>query len=331
VEIAVSQLRLNPLTGRWVTIVAERAERPTDFAPRRVDVEADPARPCPFCPGHEEASPPALETLDEGGAWTMRVVPNLFPAFDGQEPFAVHHLGPVHVAAEASGIHEVFVLTPDHDGGVHAFDDRSAADMMSVLKRRLLEHGTTPNIRYTQAIINHGREAGASLVHPHGQLLGLPFVPGEILDEQRAFTRFEGGCILCATIEAELVDGKRVVFATDDVVCVCPFWSGAPFELLIIPRSHDLHLTDSDEPTLRAVGVAIRDALQHLTAAIGDVSYNLVFHTAPHHYSGEYHWHVHLWPKLVTTAGFERGTGVLINIVPPEAAAEHLRRVSVHA
>jgi UDPglucose--hexose-1-phosphate uridylyltransferase len=122
-------------------------------------------------------------------------------------------------------------------------------------------------VRYTQAIINHGREAGASLAHPHGQLLGLPFVPGEILEEQRAFTRFEGGCILCATVEAELVDGKRVVFATDDVVCVSPFWAGTPYELLIIPRSHDLHLTDSDDLTLRAVGVAIRDSLVALREA----------------------------------------------------------------
>ena len=83
--------------------------------------------------------------------------------------------------------------------------------MMQLLSRRLQQHAATKNVRYTQAIINHGREAGASLAHPHGQLLGLPFVPGELLDEQRAFTRFEGGCILCATVEAELVDGKRVV------------------------------------------------------------------------------------------------------------------------
>jgi UDPglucose--hexose-1-phosphate uridylyltransferase len=326
----VSQLRLNPLTGRWVTIVAERAQRPTDFAPRTHHVEADPTRPCPFCPGHEEATPPAIETLDEGGKWTMRVIPNLFPAFDGEEPFAVHHHGPVHVEAEASGIHEIFVLSPEHGGGVHRFSDDDASNMMLVLGRRLNEHAATPNIRYTQAIINHGREAGASLAHPHGQLLGLPFVPGEILDEQRAFTRFEGGCILCATVEAELVDGKRVVFANDDVVCVCPYWSGSPFELMVIPRNHDLHLTDSSCETLSAVGVAVRDALRHLTEALGDVAYNMVFHTAPHHYSGEFHWHVHLWPKLTTTAGFERGTGVLINIVPPEHAADELRRLSVN-
>ena len=272
-----------------------------------------------------------MESLDEGGSWRMRVIPNLYPAFDGDEPFAVHHLGPVHVEAEASGIHEVFVLSPDHDGGAHGYSDADAADLMLMLKRRLQEHSATPNVRYTQAIINHGREAGASLAHPHGQLLGLPFVPGEILDEQRAFSRFEGGCILCATIEAELVDGKRVLFATDDVVAVCPFWSGSPYELLIIPRSHDLHLTDSNDTTLSAMGTAVRDSLAMLTEIHGDIAYNLVFHTAPHHYSGAFHWHVHLFPKLVTTAGFERGTGVMINIVPPEHAAEELRKVGVKA
>ena len=327
----MSHLRLNPLTGRWVTIVADRAERPSDFAPRTAQVEADPGRPCPFCPGHEEATLPALETVDEGGQWRMRVIPNLYPAFDGDEPFAVHHLGPVHVQAEASGIHEVFVYSRDHDGGLHLATDDDAGEMMLMLKRRLQEHSTQHHLRYTQAIINHGREAGASLAHPHGQLLGLPFVPGEMIDEERAFTRFEGGCILCATIEGELVDGKRVLFANDAAIAISPFWAGTPYELLIMPRNHDLHLTDSDDDTLRAVGIAIRDSLVALRDVHGDVAYNLVFHTAPHRYNGAYHWHVHLFPKLVTTAGFERGTGVMINIVAPEVAAEQLRKVSVQA
>jgi UDPglucose--hexose-1-phosphate uridylyltransferase len=327
----VSQLRLNPLTGRWVTIVTERAERPTDFAPRVAQVEADPARPCPFCPGSEEGTPPPLETVGTDTRWHMRVIPNLYPAFDGDEPFAVHHSGPVHVEAEASGTHEVFVLTRQHDSGIHEFSDADAAEMMAVLKRRFLDHAATPNVRYTQAIINHGREAGASIAHPHGQLLGLPFVPGELLEEQRAFSRFEGGCILCATIESELGDNERVVFANDDVVCVCPFWSGSPYELLIIPCNHDLHLTDASDETLAAVGRSIRTALELLRECHGDVSFNIGFHTAPHHYNGAFHWHVHMWPKLVTTAGFERGTGVMINIVSPELAAKQLLRQSVKA
>jgi UDPglucose--hexose-1-phosphate uridylyltransferase len=103
-----------------------------------------------------------------------------------------------------------------------------------------------------------------------------------------------------------------------------------PYELLIIPRSHDLHLTDSSDDVLGAVGVAIRDSVELLRGLHGDVSYNLVFHTAPHHYNGAYHWHVHVFPKLVTTAGFERGTGVMINIVPPEHAADQLRRVPIN-
>jgi len=327
----MSQMRLNPLTGRWVTIVAERAERPTDFAPRMRQIEADPGRPCPFCPGHEEATLPALQTVDEGGSWTMRVVPNLYPAFDGDAGFVVHHVGPVHVTAEASGIHEVFVYTPDHDGRIDQLDDDAAAEFMFALQRRLSEHAAAPGVRYTQVIVNHGREAGASLAHPHAQILGLPFVPGEILDEERAFARFAGGCVICTTIEAELASGDRVVFADDDVACIAPFWSGAPYELLLMPRRHEPHLQHAESVSLASMGRAIRDAVAHLESAIGDVAYNLGFHTAPHEHAGEYHWHVHLWPNLVTQAGFERGTGVMINVMPPELVAETLRAVRAPA
>ena len=327
----MSQLRLNPLTGRWVTINAERAMRPTDFATRIQTVESDPSRPCPFCPGHEDPSAPAMLTIGDGDDWKMRVIPNLYPAFDGEDSLAVRNLGPVHVMAEASGTHEVFVFTRDHHGGIDTFGNDSCGQIMSVLKQRLLEHAATRNIRYTQAIVNHGREAGASLSHPHGQLLGLPFVPGEILDEERAFVRFEGGCILCATVESELVSGERVVLATDDAVVVCPFWSGGPYEMLVIPRHHDQHLPDASDESLAGVGRAIRDALAHLNAVFPDVSFNLVFHTAPHQHDGPFHWHAHLWPKLTTVAGFERGTGVMINIVPPEQAADELRRVGANA
>ena len=155
-------------------------------------------------------------------------------------------------------------------------------------------------------------------------------MPGEILDEERAFARFAGGCVICTTIEAELADGERVVFADDDVVCVAPFWSGAPFELLLMPRHHEAHLQDADA-ALEAIGRGIRDAVLHLNSALGDVAYNLGFHTAPHEHGGQYHWHVHLWPNLVTAAGFERGTGVMINVMPPETAAETLRAVRTPA
>jgi UDPglucose--hexose-1-phosphate uridylyltransferase len=322
----MSQLRLNPLNGRWVTIVAERSERPSDFAARLSQVEADPDRPCPFCPGNEEATPSALETYGRDGKWLVRVVPNLYPAFFGEDQMTVRTLGPVHVQAAASGIHEILVLAPEHHGSWADLDDRAAGLVMAAIRDRLEDHGRRRQIRYTQAIVNQGREAGASLTHPHGQLLGMPFVPGEILDEERAFARFEGGCILCATVEAELSDAVRVVFEDEQVLVICPFWSGTPFEMLIIPRQHEAHLQGSDPSDLAAVGRGIRESLAALRERVGDIAYNLVFHTAPHRHDGLFHWHAHLWPKLVTVAGFERGTGVLINITPPELAAQELRR-----
>ena len=323
----MSQMRLNPLNGRWVTIVPDRAERPSDFAPRDPSDDYTLDRPCPFCPGNEEETPPALETSDEDGKWSMRVIPNLYPAFDGDDAFAVHNLGPVHVKAEASGIHEVFVYAPDHNGALQDLDDEHAVELMHVLKRRLAEHSALPFVRYTQVIVNHGREAGASVEHPHGQILGLPFVPSEVLDEERAFARFAGGSLLETTIAAELAAGERIVIENEDVVVLCPWASGVPYEMLIVPQEQHAHLPDASDRSLAAMGIALRDAIGHLNKALGDVAFNLGLHTAPHQHTGDYHWHMHIWPQLTTQAGFERGTGVMINIVAPEEAASTLRSV----
>ncbi len=180
----MSQLRLNPLNGRWVTVATERASRPADFAPRRLPVETGPQRPCPFCPGNEEATPPALETYGRDGSWLVRVVPNLYPGVQWlRARWSSPSSGPVFVQAPGNGIHEVLVLSPDHDVGWAELDDKQAGLVMAAIRDRLEDHGRQAAVRYTQSIVNHGREAGASLDHPHGQLLGIPFVPGELHEE----------------------------------------------------------------------------------------------------------------------------------------------------
>ncbi len=320
----MSQLRLNPLTGRWVTIAAERATRPGDLISRQLTVEADPERQCPFCPGNEESTPSALESYGPNGSWLVRVVPNLFPAFEGSEPMRVQNLGPVFTQAEASGVHEVLVFTPEHHGSWADLDDKQAGLAMAAIRDRMEDHARRSTVRYTQAIVNTGREAGASLDHPHGQLLGIPFVPGEIADEEAGFRRFEGSCLLCTMLEAEVRAGHRVVVEDERAVVVCPFWSGMPYEMLVVPRTHDVHLESTAPADVVSVGRALRDALRLLKAKVGDVAYNLVFHTAPHHHDGPFHWHVHIVPRLTSLAGFEQGTGVMINIVAPELAARHL-------
>lgn len=323
----MSQLRLNPLTGRWVTISSTRADRPSTFVSRQLPVEAEPGRPCPFCPGNEEATPPSLEEYSTDRSWVVRVVPNKYPAFSGTEPMRVSNLGPVFTQANASGIHEVLVLSPKHEASWADLDDKQAGLVMAAIRDRMEDHARSGSTRYTQAIVNAGREAGASLEHPHGQLLGIPFVPGEIAEEQHGFERFGGPCLLCTTADAELDVGFRVVEHDDRVVVICPYWSGAPYEMLIMPRSHGVHLTDASPKDLVAVGRAVRNALVRLRDVVGDIAYNLVFHTAPHNSTDTFHWHVHLVPRLTSVAGFEQGTGVMINIMPPELACDHLSSV----
>ncbi|MFP5578928.1 MAG: galactose-1-phosphate uridylyltransferase [Acidimicrobiia bacterium] len=321
----MSELRLNPLTGRWVTVASGRGDRPGDLVSRGLPIETDPDRPCPFCPGNEEETPPSLEEYGSNGAWSVRVVPNKYPAFAGAEPMRVTNLGPVFTQANASGIHEVLVLSPEHDQSWADLDDKQAGLVMAAIRDRMEDHGRQAGTRYTQAIVNAGRAAGASLEHPHGQLLGIPFVPGEIAEEQRGFERFDGSCLLCTTIQAELEAGHRIVHVDERVLVLCPFWSPSPYQMLVLPRAHTEHLTDASPKDLVAVGRSIRDALASLRGVMGDVSYNLVFHTAPHHHPGDFHWHVHVNPRITSIAGFEQGTGVMINILPPELAAEQLR------
>ena len=321
---AVNQLRLNPLTGRWVTVATGRASRPGDVARSHRDPDEAPEDGCPFCPGHEEELPPALETYGSSGDWSLRVVPNRYPAFEGTGDMTVEHLGPLFAKAPATGIHEVLILSPTHEHSWADLDDRQVGLVMSAIRDRLEDHSRASGVRYSQAIVNHGAAAGASRRHPHGQLLGIPFVPGELLEELSGFRRFTGGCLLCATVDAERDAGHRVVSATDAALVIAPWWSGSPFELLVVPTEHEGHLHHASPAQLVAIGTALRDALARQRDLLGEFSYNIVFHTLPHRASDPFHWHAHVTPRLHSVGGFERGTGVPINIVAPEDAAKIL-------
>jgi UDPglucose--hexose-1-phosphate uridylyltransferase len=324
--VSMSQLRLDPLTGRWVVIAGERSARPSAFLTRRLPVEDDPGRPCPFCVGGEdETTPPALESYGPNGQWQVRIVANRYPAFGGTEPMVVTHLGPVFTQAPASGVHEVFVISPEHNHSWADLSESHAAQVMNALRDRMSEHASIPGLRYSQAVVNSGREAGASLEHPHGQLLSMPFVPGEAASELAGFARFQGNCLLCAVIDAEEEANHRLVHADDDVVVISPFWSGTPYEMLVIPRQHGPHLFHADANDLASVGRSVQRALAALRSRLGEVAYNVMFHSAPYRVSGDFHWHVHIVPKVTTRGGFELGSGVLINVVYPERAAEELR------
>jgi UDPglucose--hexose-1-phosphate uridylyltransferase len=320
-----TEMRLDPLSGRWVVISAARAQRPDAFVLHAERLRHEPLKPCPFCPGHEEPTPPARVITDEAGNWITRVIANKYPAFEGDEPFIVENRGPVFTAGTAGGIHEVLVLSPDHDRTWAELSEGQSAAVMAIMRDRIGDHAKSENLRYSQAIVNAGREAGASIEHPHGQLMAMSFVPREVAEEQARFSRFAARCLLCTTIESELAVNERVVYADDDVVVLSPYWASVPYEMLILPTMHASHLHLAADEAIAGVGRATTKALTALQASLGDVAYNLVFHSSTFRSAETYHWHIHLVPKATTRAGFEMGTGVAINIVPPELAATDLR------
>ena len=326
----MSELRLDPLTGRWVVVSANRTSRIGAVRPP-APAPAPSAGPCPFCPGNEEETPPALVTYGPGGSWLVRVVPNLYPAFEGLAPMVVSHLGPVFTQAPGSGIHEVLVFSPEHRASWADLSHDQVGLVVAAIRDRVAVHASTAGMRYSQVIVNSGRDAGASIEHPHAQLLGMPFVPRELADEQAGFARFEGPCLMCTTLGSEEAEGHRMVFADEGAAVLCPFWSGVPYEMLVVPRQHNPHLHQAKDDSLLAVGRALQTALAQLRDRVGEVAYNLVFHSAPYRAGGLYHWHVHVSPKLTTPAGFEAGTGVMVNVVAPEDAAGDLREAAPRA
>lgn len=284
---------LDPLGGRWVIQAPERSKRPRDGR------GAEAA--CPFCPGREHRTPPETDRVEVDGCWQVRVFPNLYPAVERQ---AVG--GALGDRAPVTGAHEVVVLSPAHDRALGDLDDAAATMAIGMLLRRARHHETAG--RYSQAFVNHGAAAGASLAHPHGQVVAVDVEPPVVARERAVLRR--GGCAVCAHAPAQIE-----VAAAENVAAWCPPWSTMPFELLVAPRDHDAGLDAS-------VGTVLADALRRLRGAVGEVAYNLVFHPRR---EGAGHAHAHVYPRVEVDAGFELGTGFGINSSSPAEATERLR------
>lgn len=336
------ELRRNPVNGRWVVVATERARRPKDFASGHNE-ERPPAagKRCPFCPGSEAETPPETAAYREPGTgkdapgWRVRAIPNKFPAFspDG-EP--VTQGDDLFATMNAVGVHEVIIETPLHDKSFATLSQDEAAEVIRMYRDRFRSIARDPKLEYVLIFRNHKREAGASLEHPHSQIIGTPVMPpavGEEILEMEAYRRAYGSCVVCDMLERELSEGTRVVAATDHFVAIEPFASRTPFETWIIPRAHSESFGDLEDEEIPALAVVLRDVLARLREGLSDPAYNYMIHTAPlgrgedGFEPGLYHWHVEIIPKLAIAAGFEMGTGTYINVTTPESAAEFLRGV----
>jgi UDPglucose--hexose-1-phosphate uridylyltransferase len=325
----VRELRFDPLSGVWVLIVPGRLARPGAHLRRRR------ARPwpvprwsaaCPFCPGSEGRTPP--EIAGAGGAqsgpgWQVRVFSNRYPILEGRAPdpdLAGTDGTPLLRRRLIGGAHEVVVLSPRHDAALATLSSEQAAAALGVLQQRTRAHRDAGR-RYVQVFVNHDPAAGSSLDHPHAQVVAMDAVPP--LLEREAAALSGGGCALCAAVREESRPGAPRAVLSGEMAAWCPFWSSAPYELLVAPRVHRARWEDSGHQ-VAGLAESLVALLRGLDRAAGDPAYNLVVHTAPAT-AGDFHWHLHVRPRVSEPGGFELGTGIAVVEATPEDAAAGLR------
>ncbi len=220
----------------------------------------------------------------------------------------------------ATGAHEVVVLSPDHHRGLGRLSEEQVLDVLRTIQSRMHAHAVRGH-RATQVVVNHGREAGASIAHPHAQLLAIDLDPPAVIEELPHLG--DRACSICDAMSR--IDASRdIVGAGDAAAAWSPWWSSTPYELLLAPRRH-LGRFEDVGAELDSVATTLRRTLTRLDRALDDPPYNLFVHTLPYGGHDSYHWHVHIRPKLEGAAGFELGTGILVNTVDPTAAASELR------
>ena len=330
------ELRKDPVVGRWVIISSDRGRRPTDF-----NGSAPPpsGKPCPFCVGNEDKTPPEILAYREAGTspntpgWSTRVVPNKFPALQIEGGLDRRGEG-LYDKMNGIGAHEVIIETPDHDATLATMPPKAVEDVLWAYRDRIMDLKRDLRFRYVLIFKNHGISAGATLEHSHSQLIALPIVPKRVREEvdgSLTYFRYKERCIFCDIVRQELDAGVRVVGENSEFVAIAPFAPRFPFETWLLPKRHDSSFEDASPKQFVALATMLQETLRRLDAVLESPAYNYVLHTSPFREEDNeyYHWHIEIIPKLTKVAGFEWGSGFFINPTPPEEAARFLREARI--
>ena len=324
------EVRVDPLTGLRAIIAGDRATRPgaglRATPPDPIDPGTDP-----FLEGHEDRTPPEVDAFrPDGGApdtpgWTVRVVPNLFPALAADAPAPAPDARPeLYTALPAHGAHEVVVNAPQPVTSLADLEPSQVAAAMEMWRRRMRHHAEA-GAAHVHLIVNERREGGASLPHTHAQVYALDFVPAQVARERERFgahaVRTMGGDLLGDLVQEEVKRRVRLVAVDDEAVLLAPYAARLPYQLMLAPRRPRARFED-DGPTGAAL---LHDALRRLGRRLGaQPPLNLWVRTAPRD-AERFAWRIDIVPRLTHLAGLELGTGVHLNVVPPEQAAAELR------
>jgi UDPglucose--hexose-1-phosphate uridylyltransferase len=334
------ELRKDPITGRWVIISTDRGKRPSDFVRESVQIKGTGF--CPFCYGNEAKTPPEILAYGRNGnggrdtpGWTVRVVPNKFPALGIEGDLGREGEG-LFDRMNGIGAHEVIIETPDHQSTLAGLSDKAVEQVLGAYRDRMLDLKNDKRFRYVLLFKNHGEAAGASLEHTHSQLIALPIVPKRVreeVDNGKRYYQEKERCIFCDMIRQEVETASRVILENDHFIALSPYAPRFPFETWILPRQHSSAFENQPSPVYASLARLLRDFLGRLDAVLSHPAYNYVIHTSPigEEVNEHYHWHFEMMPKLTKVAGFEWGTGFYINPTPPEEAARFLREAQVTA
>jgi UDPglucose--hexose-1-phosphate uridylyltransferase len=326
------ELRKDPIHGRWVIISTERGRRPSDFV---VEQHKPAGGFCPLCEGNEDKTPPEVLAFRGNGTppnspgWSLRVVPNKFPALRIEGELNREGEG-IYDKMNGIGAHEVLVETPLHQETLATLPPKAVENVLWAYRERIMDLQRDPRLRYVLVFKNHGVAAGASLEHSHSQLIALPIVPRRVSEEiegSRNYFQYKERCVFCDIIRQEIRQKARVISENKSFVSIAAFASRFPFETWVLPKKHHSHFEHMEPFEYEQAAQILSDTLRRMNQVLNNPPYNYIIHTSSFSDTEEsyYHWHFEIMPKLTKVAGFEWGTGFYINPTPPEEAAGYLR------
>ncbi|MDD3735206.1 MAG: galactose-1-phosphate uridylyltransferase [Candidatus Pacebacteria bacterium] len=318
----LSELRFDITTGDWVVIAPQRAKRPQDFA-KKVSIQKQSSKDCSFCQPGIKTPKPILETKN------VVVIPNLYPAFAQNGGLNKRRVGPT-IAMQGVGFHEIIIFR-DHNKFFPQMYIQEVKEIIDVYQKRYLDLKPKSLLNYISIFHNHGPDAGASIYHPHSQLIAIPILDPEIrksLDQNQKYFKKNKRCPHCDLIKFELKEKERILFENDDFVAICPFASKISFEIKIYPKKHLSYFEEIDEKNKVSFAEILQKSLYSIYKGLNNPSYNFFLNTSPcdNKDYNFYHWHLNILPRTQIYAGFEFSTGIEISTIDPKEAASYLRK-----
>lgn len=330
------EIRFNPSTKEWVIIATERAKRPEDFVSKSYSISSDSAANCPFCLGREQKTPGEIFAIRDKGTqpnspgWQVRVIPNAFPALKSEGEIFEEKTPAGFTKMSGVGKHEVIIESPAHEQIIATMDQPQVDNIFKTYQERFRALIKDPRFKSIILFKNHGHNAGTSLYHPHSQLIALPIIPHFFRARMEvAQEHFEKNktCLICDLTKMEKAEKERIVLETDNFIVYEPFASRVPFETWVVPKKHVASFVLISEKDCKELASVMKNVLTRIYKELKNPDFNYAFYSAIHGDNSivYYHWNIKIFPRFSNPAGFEIGSGMMINTMAPELAAKYLR------